>query len=135
MLAPEATVAKAEGAASRSPEAAAAEVQAEAADADAATTAATAAAEAEKQLLAGFAQQDPGQLIAAAQADGGLLQLRMAEGYGRLSRQRRQAQAERWWQRSLELGYEQLQLRDGLGRLLARQARVGSGMILLDAGD
>ena len=89
------------------------------------------------QLLAGFAQQDPGQLIAAAQADGdsGLLQLRMAEGYGRLSRQRRQAQAERWWQRSLELGYEQLQLRDGFGRLLARQARVGSGMILLDAGD
>jgi hypothetical protein len=89
------------------------------------------------QLLAGFAQQDPGQLIAAAQADGdgGLLRLQMAEGYGRLSRQRRQAQAERWWQRSLELGYEQLQLRDGLGRLLARQARVGSGMILLDAGD
>jgi hypothetical protein len=130
MLSPEATAAKAEGEASRSPEAAAAE-----AEADAAATAATAAAEAEKQLLAGFAQQDPDQLIAAAQADGGLLRLQMAEGYGRLSRQRRQAQAERWWQRSLELGYEQLQLRDGLGRLLARQARVGSGMILLDAGD
>ena len=130
MLSPEATAAKAEGEASRSPEAAAAE-----AEADAAATAATAAAEAEKQLLAGFAQQDPGQLIAAAQADGGLLRLQMAEGYGRLSRQRRQAQAERWWQRSLELGYEQLQLRDGFGRLLARQARVGSGMILLDAGD
>lgn len=137
MLSPEATAAKAEGEASRSPEAAAAEAEAEAADADAdaAATAATAAAEAEKQLLAGFAQQDPGQLIAAAQADGGLLRLQMAEGYGRLSRQRRQAQAERWWQRSLELGYEQLQLRDGFGRLLARQARVGSGMILLDAGD
>ena len=135
MLSPEATAAKAEGEASRSPEAAAAEAEAEAEAADAAATAATAAAEAEKQLLAGFAQQDPGQLIAAAQADGGLLQLRMAEGYGRLSRQRRQAQAERWWQRSLELGYEQLQLRDGFGRLLARQARVGSGMILLDAGD
>ena len=87
------------------------------------------------QLLADFAQQDPGQLIAAGQADGGLLRLRMAEGYGCLSRQRRQSQAERWWQRSQELGYEQLQLRDGLGRLLARQARVGSGMILLDAGD
>lgn len=89
------------------------------------------------QLLASFTQQDPGQLIAAAQADGdgGLLRLQVAEGYGRLSRQRRQAQAERWWQRSLELGYEQLQLQDGLGRLLARQARVGSGMILLDAGD
>jgi hypothetical protein len=137
MLSPEATAAKAEGEASRSPEAAAAaaDAEAEAEAADAATTAAAAAAEAEKQLLAGFAQQDPDQLIAAAQADGGLLRLQMAEGYGRLSRQRRQAQAERWWQRSLELGYEQLQLRDGLGRLLARQARVGSGMILLDAGD
>ena len=139
MGSPEVATAGAEGAASRSPDAAAAEAEAAAAEAEgaAATAAAEAAeaAEAEMQLLAGFAQQDPGQLIAAAQADGGLLQLRMAEGYGRLSRQRRQAQAERWWQRSLELGYEQLQLRDGLGRLLARQARVGSGMILLDAGD
>ena len=141
MGSPEVATAGAKGAASRSPDAAAGEAEAEAAAAEAEGAAATAAAEAaaaaeaEKQLLAGFAQQDPGQLIAAAQADGGLLQLRMAEGYGRLSRQRRQAQAERWWQRSLELGYEQLQLRDGFGRLLARQARVGSGMILLDAGD
>lgn len=135
-LSPEATKAGAEGAASPSPEAAAAQAAAaEAARAEEAASAA--AAEAEMQLLAGFAQQDPGRLIASAQADGDgvLLRLRMAEGYGRLSRQRRQAQAERWWQRSLELGYEQLQLRDGLGRLLARQARVGSGMILLDAGD
>ena len=135
-VSPEATASKAQGEASPSPKASAAEAEAEAAAAEAATAAAE-AAEAEMQLLAGFAQQDPGQLIAAAQApgDGGLLQLRIAEGYGRLSRQRRQAQAERWWQRSLELGYEQLQLTDGLGRLLARQARVGSGMILLDAGD
>jgi len=135
-LSPEATKAGAEGAASPSPEAAAAQAAAaEAARAEEAASAA--AAEAEMQLLAGFAQQDPGRLIASAQADGDgvLLRLRMAEGYGRLSRQRRQAQAERWWQRSLELGYEQLQLRDGLGRLLARQARVGSGMILLDAGE
>jgi hypothetical protein len=135
-LSPEATTSGAEGAASPSPEAAAAEAAAAEA-ARAAEAASAAAAEAEMQLLAGFAQQDPGRLIAGAQADGDgvLLRLRMAEGYGRLSRQRRQAQAERWWQRSLELGYEQLQLRDGLGRLLARQARVGSGMILLDAGD
>jgi hypothetical protein len=135
-LSPEAATAGAEGAASPSPEAAAAQA-AEAEAARAAEAASATAAEAEMQLLAGFAQQDPGRLIAAAQADGDgvLLRLRMAEGYGRLSRQRRQTQAERWWQRSLELGYEQLQLRDGLGRLLARQARVGSGMILLDAGD
>ena len=138
MDSPKAAAAGAEGAASPSPEAAATETETGAGAAAAeAATAASAAAEAEMQLLAGFAQQDPGQLIAAAQADGdgGLLRLQMAEGYGRLSRQRRQAQAERWWQRSLELGYEQLQLRDGLGRLLARQARVGSGMILHDACD
>ena len=88
-------------------------------------------------LLEEFAQQDPGQLIVVAQADPetAMVRLQLAEGYGRLSQRRRQAQAERWWQRSLELGYEQLQLRDGLGRMLARQARVGSGMILLDATD
>ncbi len=88
-------------------------------------------------LLEAFAQQDPGQLIVAAQAypETATVRLQLAEAYGRLSRRRRQAQAERWWQCSLELGYEQLQLRDGLGRLLARQARVGSGMILLDAVD
>jgi hypothetical protein len=88
-------------------------------------------------LLEEFAQQDPGQLIVLAQADPetAMVRLQLTEGYGRLSQRRRQAQAERWWQRSLELGYEQLQLRDGLGRMLARQARVGSGMILLDAAD
>jgi hypothetical protein len=92
---------------------------------------------AELALLEAFAQQDPGQLIVAAQADPetAMVGLQLAEGYGRLSQRRRQAQAERWWQRSLELGYEQLQLRDGLGRLLARQARVGSGMILFDVAD
>ncbi len=92
---------------------------------------------AEMALLEEFAQQDPGQLIVVAQADPetAMVRLQLTEGYGRLSQRRRQAQAERWWQRSLELGYEQLQLRDGLGRMLARQARVGSGMILLDAAD
>lgn len=92
---------------------------------------------AEMALLEEFAQQDPGQLIVVAQADPetAMVRLQLAEGYGRLSQRRRQAQAERWWQRSLELGYEQLQLRDGLGRLVARQARVGSGMILFDAND
>jgi hypothetical protein len=92
---------------------------------------------AEMALLEEFAQQDPGQLIVVAQADPetAMVRLQLAEGYSGLSQRRRQAQAERWWQRSLELGYEQLQLRDSLGRLLGRQARVGSGMILFDAGD
>jgi hypothetical protein len=92
---------------------------------------------AEMALLEAFAQQDPGQLIVVAQADPetAMVRLQLAEGYSGLSQRRRQAQAERWWQRSLELGYEQLQLRDGLGRLVARQARVGSGMILFDANN
>ncbi len=107
------------------------------ADSSAASLQPSPALKAEMALLEEFAQQDPGQLIVVAQADPetAMVRLQLAEGYGRLSQRRRQAQAERWWQRSLELGYEQLQLRDGLGRILARQARVGSGMILLDAAD
>lgn len=107
------------------------------ADSSAASSPSSPALGAEMALLAEFAQQDPGQLIVVAQADPetAMVRLQLAEGYGRLSQRRRQAQAERWWQRSLELGYEQLQLRDGFGRILARQARVGSGMILLDAAD
>ena len=107
------------------------------ADSSAASSQPSPALGAEMALLEEFAQQDPGQLIVVAQADPetAMVRLQLAEGYGRLSQRRRQAQAERWWQRSLELGYEQLQLRDGLGRILARQARVGSGMILLDAAD
>ena len=107
------------------------------ADSSAASSQPSPALGAEMALLAEFAQQDPGQLIVVAQADPetAMVRLQLAEGYGRLSQRRRQAQVERWWQRSLELGYEQLQLRDGLGRMLARQARVGSGMILLDAAD
>ena len=107
------------------------------ADSSAASSQPSPALGAEMALLAEFAQQDPGQLIVVAQADPetAMVRLQLTEGYGRLSQRRRQAQAERWWQRSLELGYEQLQLRDGLGRILARQARVGSGMILLDAAD
>ena len=63
----------------------------------------------------------------------GLLRLRVAGGYGALPLAERQPLAEGWLQRSLELGYERFELVDRQGRLLARPARVGSGMILFDA--
>jgi hypothetical protein len=63
----------------------------------------------------------------------GLLLLRLAGGYGALPLAERLSLAERWLERARELGYERLDLVDPAGRLLARPARVGSGMILLDA--
>ena len=63
----------------------------------------------------------------------GLLRLRLAGGYGALPFAERRTLAERWLERTRELGYERLELVDPAGRLLGRPARVGSGMILLDA--
>jgi hypothetical protein len=63
----------------------------------------------------------------------GLLRLRLAGGFGALPLSDRRSLAERWLERARELGYERLELVEPAGRLLARPARVGSGMILLDA--
>ena len=63
----------------------------------------------------------------------GLLRLRLAGGFGALPLADRRSLAERWLERARELGYERLELVEPAGRLLARPARVGSGMILLDA--
>jgi len=63
----------------------------------------------------------------------GLLLLRLTGGYGTLPLAERRTLAERWLERAREQGYERLELVDPAGRLLARPARVGSGMILLDA--
>jgi len=63
----------------------------------------------------------------------GLLRLRVGEDYSVLPLADRRGLAERWLERSRELGYERLELVDPQGRLLVRPARVGSGMILLDA--
>lgn len=63
----------------------------------------------------------------------GLLRLQLAGAYEALSFAERRTLAERWLARCRELGYERLELVAPSGRLLARPARVGSGMILLDA--
>jgi hypothetical protein len=65
--------------------------------------------------------------------DEGLLRLGLAGGYGALPLAERRSLAEQWLTRARELGYERLELVDPAGRTLGRPARVGSGMILLDA--
>jgi hypothetical protein len=62
----------------------------------------------------------------------GLLRLRLAGGFGTLPLAERRTLAERWLARCRDLGYEHLDLVSPSGSLLAKTARVGSGMILLD---
>lgn len=87
-------------------------------------------------LLALLAEQDPQHLIASAHPKPaeGLLVLTMEPTYTDFATASRGRWAERWQGRARELGYERLELVDGQGRLLARAALVGSGMILLDPG-
>ena len=63
----------------------------------------------------------------------GLLDLELLSTWAGLPLQRRQQQADLWLQRSRELGYERLRLVSPSGNLLAQAARVGSGMVLLEA--
>jgi len=63
----------------------------------------------------------------------GLLDLELVSTWAGLPLQRRQQQADLWLQRSRELGYERLRLVAPGGNLLAQAARVGSGMVLLEA--
>jgi hypothetical protein len=86
-------------------------------------------------LLALISQQDPRHLIARVHPlpASSRLELQISDAFAELSPEQRLLEAERWLERSLELGYEQLVLVDGAGRPLGRQARVGSGMILLNA--
>ncbi|MFN9548346.1 MAG: hypothetical protein ACK6AD_14990 [Cyanobacteriota bacterium] len=60
------------------------------------------------------------------------LTLDLDDAFIALKATQRQRQAERWQQRAAEEGYSHLRLRDGRGRLLARDALVGAGMILLE---
>jgi hypothetical protein len=87
-------------------------------------------------ILQLLSQEDPRHLIVAAhpQPAAGVLQLELSEAYAVLPDQQRRMEADHWLERSRDLGYDRLDLVDASGRLLGRQARVGSGMILLDSG-
>jgi hypothetical protein len=87
-------------------------------------------------LLALLADDDPDHLIASAHPEPAevRLVLTMKAHYTTLSPASRRRWAERWQERALALGYRRLELVDADGRLLARGALVGSGMILLDPG-
>ncbi|MCP9888788.1 hypothetical protein KBY96_12725 [Cyanobium sp. ATX 6A2] len=86
-------------------------------------------------LLALLQPADPRRLVLAARERPvfACLRLELTAGFQSLVSGEQQRQAEAWRLRALELGYERLELVDGSGRLLGRTARVGSGMILLDA--
>ena len=62
-----------------------------------------------------------------------LLQLRVGPEFAGLPEPQRRALAEQWLERARQRGYERLELLDPAGAVLARPARVGSGMILLDS--
>jgi hypothetical protein len=60
------------------------------------------------------------------------LTLELSSAFGQLDPRRQRRLAEGWLERSLELGFEHLELVDQQGQLLGYRARVGSGMILLN---
>lgn len=85
-------------------------------------------------LLLSMQGSDSAALISSARVrgDGALLQLQLDGSYGSLDPRRQRRLAETWLERSLALGFEQLELIDPQGQPLGHRARVGSGMILLD---
>ena len=70
---------------------------------------------------------------AEGQPQRGTLQLQVRPAFKRLQRADQQRHADLWQAWAQELGYDHLELRDGLGALLARDALVGSGMIVLSS--
>ena len=61
------------------------------------------------------------------------LVLQVTEAWINLVPSARTSISEDWQRRSLDLGYSSLQLVDGEEKLLARSARIGSGMIVFDS--
>ena len=85
-------------------------------------------------LLQELAPDDPEGWIAATRAEPGAsrLALLVIDRFRTLPEPQRLALAAQWQGRAEALGYEDLRLLDRQGRLLARRALVGSGMILLE---
>lgn len=84
-------------------------------------------------LEAAMGEVDPGHWIRAIDPDPerGTLQLVLAAPFTALPEAQQLQQAESWQTQALALGFDRLELTDRQGRPIGRQARVGSGMILL----
>jgi len=87
----------------------------------------------EEALRAEFAAPDASGVIVALRPDAAtaMLQLEVGEGFARLEPRRRRKLAEDWAVRAAERGYERLEVVDGRGRLWARPAAVGGGLVVL----
>ncbi len=72
-------------------------------------------------------------LNGATGAPAATLVLQVQPAFLALTAPQRQERAETWQQEARELGFDHLELRDGAGVLMARDALVGSGMIVLPA--
>jgi len=89
-----------------------------------------------EELLQRALQADdphPWFLALEVRAPESLLRATITPGFTPLAEQERSRLASLWQERAQSLGYERLELCDPRGRLLARTALVGSGMILLDS--
>ena len=84
-------------------------------------------------LEAAMGEVDPGHWIKAIAADPerGSLQLVLAAPFTALPEAQQLQQAVTWQTQAQALGFDRLELTDRQGRPIGRQARVGSGMILL----
>jgi hypothetical protein len=71
-------------------------------------------------------------ITALPSADQRTLVLQVAAGFAALPAADQQRYAERWQLWAADLGYDHVELRDSRAGLLARDALVGSGMIVLD---
>ena len=99
------------------------------------SAAAVEAAAAQRLLADLVGPQPPNWVLALEERPAqGLLRLRLGAAFSALPQGERRNLAEGWLERGRALGYENLELLDASSRLLARQARVGSGMILLESG-
>ena len=87
----------------------------------------------EEVLQAAFGDLDAEGVIVALRPDAAtaVLQLEVGEGFARLEPRRRRKLAEDWAVRAAERGYERLEVVDGRGRLWARPAAVGGGLVVL----
>lgn len=76
---------------------------------------------------------DPDSLILDLSSDdpSATLSLQLQDRFTTLAVAEQRRLAEAWQARAVALAYERLELRDRQGRLLARPARVGAGMVLL----